>query len=558
MKNPTLSILASVAFTIAVLIGRIASASQPPEPPNLVLIIIVDQMRGDYLSIIQSRLGVGGFRRLLDRGVVYTNAHYRHGITVTAPGHATIVTGANPTEHGIINNLWYDPARRRDVYNTEDAKALLIGEPTKPLDGTSPRLLLATTIGDELVSASGGVSRVFSVAGKDRAAILPGGFLGKAYWYSAATGRYITSTYYSDQLPPWVEGWNAAKRADGYRSYVWDLAANRAGYRALAHDDRPVEVDILGLGRTFPHKFNSIKQNGFYEALRYTPISDRLTLEFAKALIEAEGVGQRGVTDMLAVSFSATDLIGHTFGADSLEAEDNLLQLDRTVAGLLDAVDKKVGLEHTLIVLTADHGMSDIPEVAAARGMPAGKVDQAGVAARINALFKDRTKGGGNLVLAFPGPDLYFDPETLAASGLSAADAETIAATDLMNLEGVARVYTRHDLMAGRIPKDLISQRMARGFHPMRSGNLLIVLKAGYALWPAGAPMAATHGTPYNSDTFVPLIFAGPNVSGADISRRVGPEDIAPTIAAYLRIKPPSGSTGDVLEEVLARGSSGK
>ena len=558
MKNPSLSLMASVAFTAAVFLSKFAFAAQSPEPPKLILVIIVDQMRGDYLPLMQSRLGVGGFRRLLDQGLVYTNANYRHGTTVTAAGHATIVTGANPAEHGIISNLWYDPVRRRDVYNTEDAKALLIGEPTKLLDGTSPRLLLATTIGDELVSASGGVSRVFSVAGKDRAAILPGGFLGKAYWYSSATGRYITSTYYGDQLPTWVESWNAAKRADGYRSYVWDLVANRAGYRALAHDDRPEEVDMLGLGRTFPHKFSSIKQRGFYEALRYTPVSDRLTLEFTKALIEAEGVGQHGVTDMLAVSFSATDLIGHTFGADSLEAEDNLLQLDLTVAGLLDTVDKKVGLEHTLIVLTADHGMSDIPEVAVARGLPAGKVDQAVVAGRINALFKDRTKGGGNLVLSFPGPDLYFDPETLAASGLSAADAETLAATDLMNMEGVARIYTRHDLMAGRIPKDLISQRMARSFHPLRSGNLLVVLKTGYALWQAGAPMAATHGTPYNSDTFVPLIFAGPNVSGADISRRVGPEDIAPTIAAYLRIKPPSGSTGDVLEEVLTRKSSGK
>jgi len=558
MKNPTLSLLVSVVFATAVLLGEYAFAAQPPEPPKLVLVIIVDQMRGDYLPRIQSRLGVGGFRRLMDRGVVYTNAHYRHGITVTAAGHATIATGANPAEHGIINNLWYDPVSRQDVYNTEDVKALLIDEPTKAHDGTSPRLLLATTIGDELVAASGGVSRVFSVAGKDRAAILPGGFLGKAYWYSAATGRYITSTYYSDHLPKWADDWNAAKRADGYRSHVWDLVANRAGYRALAQDDRPEEVDILGLGRTFPHKFSNIRQSGFYEALRYTPISDRLTLDFVQTLVVAEGVGQRGVTDLLSVSFSATDLIGHTFGADSLEAEDNLLQLDSTVAGLLDTIDKKIGLEHTLIVLTADHGMSDIPEVAAARGMPAGKVDQAALAARINALFKDRTKGGANLVLAFPGPDLYFDPQTLAASGLSADDAETLAATDLMNMEGVARIYTRHDLMAGRIPNDLISQRMARGFHPMRSGNLLVVLKAGYDLWLTGAPMAATHGTPYSSDTFVPLIFAGPDFPPGDVARRVGPEDIAPTIAAYLKIKPPSGSTGEVLQEVLIRGSSNK
>ena len=550
-------LLIAALLSVVAALGTVSAGVHAQEPPKLILVIVIDQMRGDYLPHMQSRLGPGGFRRILDRGVVYTNAHYRHGITVTASGHATIVTGANAAEHGIINNLWYDPLQRRDVYNTQDAQFQLIGEPTKPLDGTSPQLLLATTIGDVLVRASDGASRVFSVAGKDRAAILPSGFLGKAYWYSAATGRYVTSTYYADHMPAWAEAWNANKPAGGYRSYVWDLAAKRADYRAAAHDDRPEEVDILGLGRTFPHTFSNIKQAGFYEALRYTPISDRLTLGFAQTLIAAEGVGQRGATDMLSVSFSATDLIGHTFGPDSLEAEDNILELDRTVAGLLDTVDKKIGLEHTLVVLTADHGMSEIPEVAAAARLPAGKIDQGSVIERLNALFKSRTKDG-NLVLAFPGPDLYFDPAVLAASGLSVATAETQAAEDLAHVEGVARVYTRHDLIQGRIPNDLISQRMARSFHSTRSGNLLVVLKAGYNLWQAGAPMAATHGTPYNSDTFVPLIFSGAGIPAAAISRRVGPEDIAPTIAAYLRITPPSSSTGDVLQEVMVGSSQGK
>ena len=285
------------------------------QPPRLVLLVTVDQLRGDLPQRYRERLGEGGFRLLLEQGVHYTNAHYRHATTETAVGHATLATGADPSGHGIVGNDWVDPETGAFVYNTEDARHHLVGQEPKPHQGVSPRNLRASTIGDELVLASGGRSRVFSVSGKDRGAILPGGHAGKAFWYSKRSGRFVTSSYYYERYPAWVEAWNAVSPAEAFRGRAWEPLHPAETYRTR-QDDRPYEAAALGMGRAFPHPYGEDR----YLALRVgiTPAVDALTLDFVRTLLREERVGQGETTDLLAVSFSATDYVGHLFGPSSV------------------------------------------------------------------------------------------------------------------------------------------------------------------------------------------------------------------------------------------------
>ncbi len=308
----------------------------------------------------RDRLGPGGFRYLLEQGVHYANAHYRHANTETAVGHATLVTGADPSAHGIVSNDWINAATGSFVYNTEDDRHHILGQEPKAHKGVSPRNLLASTIGDELVISNAGRSRVFSVSGKDRGAILPGGHAGKAFWYSKSTGHFVTSSYYYDAYPSWVEAWNAAAPVEAYRGKSWELLHEQSSYLAAELDDRPFEAEVLSLGRTFPHPYGDDKYLTLKVGL--TPPVDELTLAFAKTLIRAEHLGQGDAPDFLAVSFSATDYVGHLFGPSSLESEDTILRLDRTLSELFQAIDQAVGLVNALIVLCADHGGPEAPE----------------------------------------------------------------------------------------------------------------------------------------------------------------------------------------------------
>jgi hypothetical protein len=270
--------------------------------PALVVQITVDQLRGDLPMRYRDRLEEGGFRYLLEQGVHYANAHYRHANTETAVGHATLVTGADPSAHGIVGNDWIDPATGAFVYNTEDDRHHLVGKEPKEHQGVSPRNLLSSTIGDELVLSNAGRSRVFSVSGKDRGAILPGGHAGKAFWYSKSTGRFVTSSYYYDAYPGWVDAWNGAAPAEAYRGRSWDLLQEKSTYLAADHDDRPYEAAALGMGRVFPHPYGDDKYLTLKVGL--TPAVDELTLDFATTLIREERLGQRGATDFLAVSLT--------------------------------------------------------------------------------------------------------------------------------------------------------------------------------------------------------------------------------------------------------------
>ncbi len=522
--------------------------------------ITIDQLRGDVIERFGDRFGKGGFRYFLDNGVHYANAHYIHANTETAPGHATLATGATPARHGIVANDWIDANTGAFVYNTEDGRHRILGEEHGPHAGVSPRNLQASTFGDELVMFNGRRSRAFSVSIKDRGAILPGGHAGKAFWFSRRQGTFVTSTYYYDTYPEWVSEWQAKRLADEYRGQRWELVLDPAGYVARDHDDRPFEVDLRGFGRTFPHEFDAADPRLFYLLLSTTPMGDELTLKFVKTLIDAEQLGQGDDPDYLQVSFSSPDYAGHLFGGSSVEYEDAVLRLDGVLEELFRHINKQVGLYRTLIVLSADHGGVEAPEYAAQFGLETGRFPldwfRSGnpLAEQLQARY-----GRDDLIAGHSHPYLYLNPAAIAEAGLDIAQVERFVADEMMKIPGIALAVTRNDMSAGRASNMPIPAMIHRNFHPARSGHVYLVQDQYWFLHSSDeakklgveGSLAAIHGSPWRYDSYVPILFAGPGISRRVVNRRVGPQDIAPTLAAWFGVKPPSGSVGEPLVEVL-------
>ncbi len=528
------------------------------KPPKLVLQITVDQLRGDLPVRYLDRLGESGFRYLLENGTYYSNAHYRHANTETAVGHATLFTGADPSRHGLVGNYWIDSKTGEQVYNTEDKAHHLIGKKAKLHKGVSPKNLLSTTIGDELVVSNAGQSRVFSVSVKDRGAIIPGGHAGKAFWYSKSSGQFVTSSYYYDEYPDWVKRWNGKKLADQYRGQSWDLLNPIDTYYAKNMDDRAYEAALKPLGRTFPHEYGDNKY--LYLMLSLTPAGDELTLDFVKSLITAENIGTGNQTDFLAVSFSSTDYVGHMFGPSSLESEDNLLRVDRNLAELFSYIDKKVGLENTLIVLSADHGAPEAPEYMKSLGLETGRFDFTFFKEQgpLNDVLKEKF-GRSDLISIHSHPYLYLNMRAINDAKLKVEDVESFIAQELMKIPGIMYAQTRSDLLKGRTANSPLQEQIRRNFHPARSGNIHMIQEQYWFFHSTDEAhkmgldgIAAIHGSPWAYDTYVPIFFAGHGIPKSNIARRVSPTDIAPTIASYLGVKYPSGSIGDPLVEVIS------
>ena len=343
------------------LLGSFAIGAMADEKPRLILQITVDQLRGDLPTRYRDKLGMGGFRYLLDEGIHYNNAHHAHANTETVVGHTTLATGANPAAHGMVGNLWFDRTAGKTVYNIEDPDySILTGgagvdadteiDPTQKAassDGRSPRTILTTTFGDELTMLTAGSAKVFGVSVKDRGAVSMAGHTGKAFWFSKSAAQFVTSTYYYNAYPDWVVEWNAKRLPQSYSGKSWELLSPIGTYLFGGRDNQGWEPDFAGFGRTFPHPFATSENKYFTTLLTLSPAGDQITADFAKTLIDREGLGDDEVTDFLGVSFSATDYIGHFFGPSSLEAEDNILQLDRTLADLFAYIDKEIGLDET-------------------------------------------------------------------------------------------------------------------------------------------------------------------------------------------------------------------
>lgn len=520
--------------------------------PKLVLWITIDQLRADFVNRMKNRFGTKGFRYLMENGIWYTNANFRHSTTITAVGHASLFTGGNAAQHGFPGNHWLDPKTRNFISAVEDNRHKIIGKKTIPHEGVSPRNLTSTTVGDELIKASRGKSRVFSVSIKDRGAIIPGGYRGKAFWYYTNSGEFITSTYYYKKYPHWVAAWNEEKKANRYKNQYWELFRNRHTYISKDMDDRPQEKGYKKLGTTFPHPLSNENPEDFYSSLRYTPMGDELTLDFAFELMKQENLGFDDATDMMAISFSALDYVGHAFGPNSLEYEDHILRIDAILAELFDFIDAKIGLEKTLIILASDHGINAIPEYSKSLNLFAGRHYPDKFMNRINLALQKKYGVQEDFVTAFWLPSIYLNTDIIKKLNLDIKEVEKIVAEEIVRVPGIACAFTRSDLIAGNIPDDPIAQKVKAAFHPKRSGNVLIVQNKYWYLDHYPEEYAAMHGSPYKFDTYVPVMISGPGIRHQVVNRPVCPEDIASTVCSYLEILTPSGSTGTPLKEVRA------
>ncbi len=514
-----------------------------PEKPRLVVQITIDQLRFDLIGRMADRLGPGGFKRLLGEGLVYRNAHYTHTITETSVGHATLFTGALPRDHGIVGNEWFDFAHKKPVYAVDDPTTTLVGAQGS---GRSPRNLLVPTYGDVLREQTGNRALVVAVSEKDRGAVLPGGHAGRAYWLDEPSGLFVTSSYYPAP-PAWISERAARYSVEQLRGKRWELSLPEDQYRAT--DDAPWERSYKQLGRVFPHPLDAVELKDFVRGIKCTPFADELVLAFVTELLAAEPFGQDDVPDLLAVSFSSTDYVGHAFGPESREAEDNLVRLDRTLANLLTLLEQRVGKAHVLVALSADHGIAESPEWFKQRGENVDRIDPQAVMVALNNGLRERFTVDADLVIDFVNPTFVLDEANIAALGLDLRVVELATVELVLKQPGFEKAYARSNLMAGRFGDDPLAQRVAASMLVGRSGNVYLVPREHWLL--AGEPfgLAAMHGTPWPYDSHVPILFWGAGIAPAVVDRAVDPRDIAPTMARRLGIPVPSGSTGSVLSE---------
>lgn len=527
---------------------RAAAPRDTVARPRLVLLVVVDQFRADYLTRFGDLFGPGGFRRLLARGALWTDVAYDYVPTETAPGHAALATGAPPSATGIVGNTWYDRALGRTVTSVEDTAAprLASGRP-----GASAHRLLASTFADELRLATGGRAKTIGVSFKDRSAILPVGRTATAaYWFDPVAGRMTTSRAYAAAHPSWVEAFAAAYPAARYAGRLWERLLPEAVYRDRAGPDEPPWERGAPEPR-FPHRLPARADSTLFEELAYTPFADELVAAFAAAALRGEGLGRDTIPDVLAVSFSAVDYVGHRYGPYSQELMDAVLRVDRSLAALLDSVDAVVGLDHTLVAVSADHGVAPIPEHAAALGLPGQRVGRASLRAPMVAALRAATgrADAERYLRAFVGGQIVLDREALRADGVDPDLAARALAAALERVPGLARCAAGVDL-ARTGDGDPLLRKLRRGYHPARSGDVLCVA-APYVLV-TDLPLGASHGSPYAYDTRVPLLLAGPGVRPGRYPEPATPLDLAPTVAALLGLPMPSSAEGRILREALS------
>lgn len=536
----------AIAVAVIAFVPRLAARGTPAtDHPRLVLALSVDQMRADYLTRFEP-LFKGGLRRLLDQGAVFTNARYRHANTETGPGHSVLLSGQLPHHSGIVANEWFDSTLGRMVNVVEDPVQSPVGGQGR---GASPAHFNAFTLGDALKKVSP-ASKVVGVSMKDRAAILMAGRRADgAYWYEGAEGRFITSTYYMKAAPSWLAALNAKRLPDGYAGRVWDRLLDPALYRQLAGQD-DVKGEWDGHDTVFPHRLRGTPPSReFYDELRRTPFADELVLEYALAAMAGHGLGQDEATDVLAVSFSATDVIGHTYGPDSQEAMDQILRLDGLVGRLLDEVERRVGLGRILVALSADHGSMPLVEILKARGLDARRVTAASLNDAVENVLKERYPGVSGILAAKDPPNYYLDLSVLRRNALPRGDVESTVENALLTTGAVEAVYRHADFAKDPPTGDPFWGLHEAAFYAPRSPHLIARLKP--YVYVSDRTGGTGHGTPQDYDRHVPVVFLGSSVKAGRYPEASGPEDIAPTLARLLGLDFPREDSSRLLTEML-------
>jgi predicted AlkP superfamily pyrophosphatase or phosphodiesterase len=533
---------AAAAFlALGLALGSGPAAAQAPAPrPRLVVAIAVDQLRADYMDRFRPFFATGGFNLFLQRGARFAAARYEHATTSTCPGHAVILTGSYGTVNGIIGNDWYDAKAGREEYCAADTTVKLIGA---DLEGRSPRNLKGATVGDLLKVSTGGRTRVVTVSAKDRSAIMLGGHLADAAYWMEDT-LFVTSTYYRSDMPRWAREFNASGKVSSHFGKRWERLLPAAAYEMVGPDDVPTESDEAGMGRTFPHPVDGA------EAFDQSPYSNEAVAEFAMRAVTAEALGRDTVTDLLGISFSANDRVGHGYGPDSHEVMDVTLRLDRTLARLFGFLDRTVGLANVVMVLTADHGVAPLPEVFARLhpGASARRFHPAVVDTVVEAALTRRYGAAApRWVVHHDQPQLYLDLAALRAKGIAIPEAERVARDAVLSVPGVHEALTATELTAARAAGARTGE--VYSFYPGHSGNIYYQM-APYIL--VDDESAGTgHGTPWAYDQQVPLLLFGSRIAPGTRWTPAAVADIAPTLSALLGLTAPAGSQGRVLTEAL-------
>ena len=521
-------------------------ATSYPDKPKLVVGIVVDQMRYDFLYRYADKYAEGGFKRLMNEGFNCRNNHYDYAPTVTAAGHAAIFTGSIPAINGIIGNEWFNKKSGKVVYCVEDTSVRTVGSDSKA-GLMSPKNLLSSTITDQLKIANNFQSKTIGIALKDRGSILPAGHTANAaYWFDSKNGAWITSTFYMNDLPQWVKDFNNLKMPQKYMAEGWKPLLPIEQYTESTADNQPYEAKLSGEKTpTFPHELAAQAGVNLLEVIRTTPFGNTLTKDFALAAIQNENLGKSPKTDFLTVSFSSPDYVGHSFGPNSIEIEDTYLRLDKDIAEILTNLDNTLGKDNYLVFLSADHGVADVPGFAQSQKMPAGVMDMGAVSKEIKAALKT-TFGDGEFIRAEDNYQLYLNDSLLKIKKLSYEQIHTVVRETLLKREDISDVIDLHNLANSTLPDYQLSY-VKNGLNPRRSGDIMLVLNPS---WFTGRKQGTTHGTLYRYDTHVPLLFYGWKVKTGETTLRTNISDISPTVADLLNILEPNGSVGNVISGV--------
>ncbi len=526
--------------------GVFFSPSLEAQPPKLVVAILVDQLRYDYLERFHDHFCEGGFKLLAEKGTFLTFARYDYCPTVTGPGHASFLSGTSPSVHGIIGNDWFDKASKKSVYCCSDESVHGVGT-SSPAGKMSPRNFIGGTLADEMRLRFR--SKVIGISMKDRGAIFPAGKQpAGAYWFESSSGKFITSSYYRPELPNWVEKFNSEERPKAFVGQTWERLLEPSKY--LWEDDQLGEGMFAGeKSPVFPHAI-AISPKAGYENIISSPYGNALLADFAKAAIEGEQLGQGPQTDLLSVSFSCIDYVGHRFGPYSQEVQDITLRLDRQLADLLAYIDQKIGLSNTAIVLTADHGVAPTPEFSKTHGLGGERIDDIALVGELLEKLNDRFGEGSYLLhRKLSDGQLHFNHETLREKHIAAPVLAEFIREWALATGKFQACFTREQLLNGQTP-GAVGRLVLNGYNAERSGDIVLVLKP-YILH-SGSKSGTTHGSPFSYDTHVPVLFYGPSFKSGRYSDEFYITDIAPTLSAALHMESPAGCLGKPLSKILA------
>lgn len=516
--------------------------------PKLVVGIVVDQMRYDYLTRFWNHYGEGGFKRMTKEGFNCKNHHFNYAPTSTGPGHTSIYTGAAPATHGVIGNNWYDKVADKVVYCAGDDSYKSVGT-ASDAGRMSPHRMLTTTITDELRLHTQMRGKTIAIALKDRGAVLSGGHTANgAYWFEGKTnGYWITSSFYMNELPKWVIDFNNGRSVAKYKK-VWNTLKPINTYSESLMDNNAYEGLFKGeTAPIFPHDLPRLwQENGHYDILRVTPYGNNITTDFALAAVEGESLGMDMITDFLAISYSSTDYVGHRFGVDSKEVQDTYLQLDKDLERLFSSLDKKVGKGEYTVFLAADHGAVPVPSYLRDKRVPAGYFDGKGMQEKLNEFVKF-TYGTTDLIKNISNYQIFLDHDVIKNLDMDVKEVQENLATEILAYDGIDRTYTGYQMWQNNYTEG-IPYILQNGYNQKRSGDVLIVLRPDVMDY---STTGSSHGSPQIYDTHTPLLFFGKGIKRGSTVKRTEIPDIAPTLASLLGIAFPSGATGKPIVEVL-------